>query len=549
MQQPSSTGPEEDEQQVSNQTAAILQKSEVFRPHDALTLLFEAAGRTGDMDHHRTGSAHGQKNAFTTSGPAPAAQTSDTGPQMSLTQRDSNGYPSVLQMADELAPVDPAISHSHPATDDPISPEFESAIRAWSRFRFVRAGWFTADEAIQYIDYFYIYFASLTPIVIPDFRHHSTHVKLLSEEPMLAITMLMLSSRYMALPPGPGAITRPYAIHDRLWNYLQATIDRMLWGQEQFGGGFCGAGPRVSESENKGLRTLGTVESLLLLTEWHPRTLHFPPGVDSETLLEAEDAAVDSELKTRTSPSHKESWLEPCWRSDRMCWMLLGNAMALAIELGVFDEDKKNGAVTAQSAAPSGEIQPDLARKAIVKKVLLIYVTQISGRLNYISMLPRQCSKPKYLKEQAKIMGERLENSRRAGMLPTSVPIRSSVQTMDIINETVLYLWMELAVTFQLGNEDLFPNMQHTRDIINSGKYFELMEFYNDLLEQWRHKSEQFAYGTTPPFQLKQCLTKYSSSTDALDSDDRVRVQPCFYQCHSSASRCREVCKQQLIHR
>ena len=32
-----------------------------------------------------------------------------------------------------------------------------------------------------------------------------------------------------------------------------------------------------------------------------------------------------------------ESWLEPAWRSDRMCWMLLSTAMGLAYELGVFD--------------------------------------------------------------------------------------------------------------------------------------------------------------------------------------------------------------------
>ena len=496
IQQPPSQGPREDEQQASNHTAAILQKSELYGPHDALTLLFEAAGRTGDMDHQRTGSGHSQNTAFTTGAQVPVIENPVGSPHV----HPSHGHRVTFQPnqlgTERGGLVDPAISHSHPGNNDLGSPDHENAVRAWSRFRFVRAGWFTADEAIRYIDHFYLYFAPLTPIVLPDFRHYSTHAKLLSEEPMLAITMLTLSSRYMSLPQGPGAVTRPYAIHDKLWNYLQATIDRMIWGQEQFGGGFCGAGPRVVEGESKGLRTLGTVESLLLLTEWHSRALHFPPGIDSETLLEAEDVDSAPIQRTRTSPSNKESWLEPCWRSDRMCWMLLGNAMALAIELEVFDEDKKNGSLTAQSISRPKEIQLDPARKATVKKLLLIYVTQISGRLGYISMLPRKCSKPKYLKDQARIMGEKLENLRRAGALPTTVSSRPSKQTMEIIDETVLYLWMELAVTFQLGNEDLFPNIQHTRDIINSGKYFELMEFYNELLEQWRHKFEQFTYGT-----------------------------------------------------
>lgn len=29
---------------------------------------------------------------------------------------------------------------------------YKDAIKAWSRFRFVRAGWFTPPEAIDYID-------------------------------------------------------------------------------------------------------------------------------------------------------------------------------------------------------------------------------------------------------------------------------------------------------------------------------------------------------------------------------------------------------------
>lgn len=33
-----------------------------------------------------------------------------------------------------------------------------------------------------------------------------------------------------------------------------------------------------------------------------------------------------------------EGWLEPAWRSDRMCWMLLSTAMGLSYELVVFDD-------------------------------------------------------------------------------------------------------------------------------------------------------------------------------------------------------------------
>ena len=32
-----------------------------------------------------------------------------------------------------------------------LEPGYEDALKAWSRFRFVRAGWFTSQEAIKYI--------------------------------------------------------------------------------------------------------------------------------------------------------------------------------------------------------------------------------------------------------------------------------------------------------------------------------------------------------------------------------------------------------------
>lgn len=50
------------------------------------------------------------------------------------------------------ATIDPTLNSA--AIDPPDEVEgqgYKNAIRAWSRFRFVRAGWFTAAEAIDYI--------------------------------------------------------------------------------------------------------------------------------------------------------------------------------------------------------------------------------------------------------------------------------------------------------------------------------------------------------------------------------------------------------------
>jgi hypothetical protein len=58
---------------------------------------------------------------------------------------------------------------------------YNAALKAWSRFRFVRAGWFTAKEAIDYIEYYYKYLSPLTPVALPGFRSLDTHERLLTQ--------------------------------------------------------------------------------------------------------------------------------------------------------------------------------------------------------------------------------------------------------------------------------------------------------------------------------------------------------------------------------
>ena len=252
---------DEDNEKVNNETAAILQTKEVYSGHDALNLLFEAAGHNGDIDHHRTGSASSHQRP--TLGPAstPGSQTAFASPQATA----PHGYHGRNNSRAAAEPnVDPAISQSHPTLPEPQNEAaFTEAVRAWSRFRFVRAGWLTAKEAIAYIDYFYTYLSPLTPIVVPDYRDHASHGKLLKEEPLLVVTLLTIASRFLKPESSAGAISRSYLIHEKFWKYLQGMIDRMIYGQEQFGGGFCGAGQQPGSDVNplsrKGLRTLGTV--------------------------------------------------------------------------------------------------------------------------------------------------------------------------------------------------------------------------------------------------------------------------------------------------
>ena len=143
-----------------------------------------------------------------------------------------------------------------------------AGVKIWENMRFVRAGWFTAAEAMQYVEYFYDKMAPLTPVVIPDYRSPLKHEELLIDEPVLAIAILAIASRHLRLD-GHAAMSRSYRIHDNLWQYLKKQLERVLFAQEQFGGGFCGAGSSARVTENtcgqltwKGsLRTLGNNRS------------------------------------------------------------------------------------------------------------------------------------------------------------------------------------------------------------------------------------------------------------------------------------------------
>lgn len=58
-------------------------------------------------------------------------------------------------------------------------------------------------------------------------------------------------------------------------------------------------------------RTLGTIESFLLMTEWHPRSLHFPPQSDGwDVALLAPDAPDVPEVLEAEENSALYRWRE-----------------------------------------------------------------------------------------------------------------------------------------------------------------------------------------------------------------------------------------------
>ncbi|PWY94143.1 hypothetical protein BO94DRAFT_621583 [Aspergillus sclerotioniger CBS 115572] len=475
-------------QPMMNRTAVELLSPAISNSHDALHLLSEAAGRTEDLNRQSLENRYAARQSVSSfnspMSPLTQAGTPRSGggsfsrPPRSGTVPVGNYYQgggsgsADSQLPDGRGQADP----SETAQD----PGFVDAVKAWSRLRFVRAGWLSVEEAMAYVAYYYEHLAPLSPIVIPDFSSPSTHRTLLTDEPVLAVTILTTASRHRK-PKGDGAYTRAFYIHDRLWSYLRGMIERLFWGQEKFGGNGVGISkprsfdlaPMSSKVSHKGnLRSLGTIEALLILTDWHPRNLHFPPGDDENALLDLDaqtqsryerELETDAESTANRVPNSAaegrlafQKWLEPAWRSDRMSWMLLSTAQALAFELGVFDQ--KNDAKAA-SEPPSEQ-----TRKRRLRRLILVYITQSSGRLGIPSMLPL----PQWTSD----------------IQPTSV---TGAKGSDTIVDRMHDCWIGISKIMYQSNQLLFASSEQTSELIRSGRYRDQIDRFQPFLREWRH--------------------------------------------------------------
>ena len=332
---------------------------------------------------------------------------------------------------------------------------------------------------------------------------------LLTEEPILTVTLLTIASRYRRMP-GAGGHCRSHAIHEQLWTYLRGMIERVVWGQEAFGGGFCGSGADETQTSStapwrglrKGsLRTLGTIESLMILTEWHPRALHFPPSEAIDELLlpsyDGRDMTGEDDGNQRLTAGvggrRIESWLEPAWRSDRMCWMLLSTGMGLAYELGVFDDIDEllaAGAIT----RPEFEEETYRLRAYRIKRLLLIYLTQLAGRLGWTSMVPDGLRKTDPL-----AMGRRRPTSVEGttpGTNPSSLSNAFNYIPDLELDDQIIHCWGGISSAMHTGNEKLFRSRKHTTDIIQSGKYTNLLKEFQPILRDWWKEFERFKLPT-----------------------------------------------------
>lgn len=386
----------------------------------------------------------------------------------------------------------------------------------------------------------------MTPISPPTFSNPASHVNLLTDEPILTVTLLTIASRYKQMS-GTGGHCRSHAIHEQLWTYLRGMIERCLWGQEAFGGGFCGSGAQpLDESQTsstapwrgmrKGsLRTFGTIESLMILTEWHPRALHFPPPEATDELMLPDygekptslDDDPNRNLGAGFGGRRLESWLEPAWRSDRMCWMLLSTAMGLAYELGVFDDIDE---LLKDDAITRPEYQDEVYRQRAnrIKRLLLIYTTQLAGRLGWTSMAPEHLRRA----DPAVTRRRPLSNDDNTpGTALSSTISNAFIYVPDLeLDDQIIHCWAGISNAMHLGNEKLFRSRQYTANIVRTGQYVDLLREFTPLLQDWKNEFERFRL----PHFLRHILTiEYEYVRIYVNS---LSLQAVVERCTSNAS-------------
>lgn len=127
-----------------NKTAADLLSPTISNSHDALHLLSEAAGRTEDLNRQGVGNGVRQPSSY--GQPITAASTTSQHsrsaapkpPRSTSTESQQQQQPAESRQKSVIAP-------------ELQDPGYLDAVKAWSRLRFVRAGWLTVEEAMAYI--------------------------------------------------------------------------------------------------------------------------------------------------------------------------------------------------------------------------------------------------------------------------------------------------------------------------------------------------------------------------------------------------------------
>ena len=203
----------------------------------------------------------------------------------------------------------------------------------------------------------------------------------------------------------------------------------------------------------------------MLISDWHPRALHFPPETDGwdGLLISPGYDPVNRRSVNNEAPliRWRDDVFEPAKRANRMSWMLLGMANNLAYELGVL-------------SSPQGETMRDAEaiRSLRAQKLLYVYVTQTATRLSYPSVFPESIS-----------------------VIISRLPMQNAIEPAHRHWMAYMDLSLDLTQLSRTASSMFFQSAAHLQSQVSGDHYADLLEHFATSLSKWQQKFDSLSKG------------------------------------------------------
>ncbi|KAL9562747.1 hypothetical protein ACKAV7_013099 [Fusarium commune] len=321
----------------------------------------------------------------------------------------------------------------------------------WKCCPYVNSGLLSVEEANILVDSFFENMLPHAPILDDFFQDHSNHGLLVKHEPFLCCVIITISSRYHYFPAAGGR-DRSKVVHASLWDSCQKYLLQLMLGQE------------VSPSSN--IRTVDSIAALLLLIEWHPLTSD-PDSPSSGCTALSSSSIPQNSSENPSGPTNASKWLKTIINSSRqshrMAGMVLGCAMSLAKELGVFHA----GAERLLAGSMHGE-QYIQKRRVALAKLMYIYQQHTSARMGTTTQAFPSVA-----------------NLSFSGANDPNI----FVSPKDREWNTFIAARVELAKIINSSLDLILPSPPVIRELIQSGRYANVLDQFNESLCSWKRKS------------------------------------------------------------
>ncbi|KAK8248287.1 hypothetical protein HDK77DRAFT_442074 [Phyllosticta capitalensis] len=345
----------------------------------------------------------------------------------------------------------------------------DEAFNTWLHFRLCKDKILNPTECVHLLEYFFNHMNPLYPILSNHYLDPANHWTLLQEEPILCCTIIAIACRYGSLP-GHSAFSRRLIAHNSLFRHIQTALSRVIWGLE--------ADAIVG-------RTLGFIQSLLLLTTWHLEALYLLSDLSEQALpTDFENQAHGKHFFEKSERGLHGTLISKLTKqSNKMSWMLLGIASTCAQEIGLFDEGPDGG----NSLPLKSQDTPE--RFLRVRKFLILQTVEAAFRCGRSSALNHPFSFS-------------LDSRAYDSHIHLDFKDRSVHTSVDC--------FIELARIARLATNTLYSTPAQTRAFISNKRYFDIIAHFDQSLEacftRWQNITDIPA-----PFRLQSEIMYHNS--------------------------------------